>query len=74
MRLTVFAFIFISLQFASRQRSEQEEYQPAEIVRRGKKKGYAVRGYDICLIGEYNMIGGCFGLLIRKTHTENQLR
>jgi len=34
-----------------------EEYVPPQIPRRRRNKGYVVRGYDICLIGNRNMIG-----------------
>ena len=34
-----------------------EEYVPPQIPRRRRNKGYVVRGYDICLIGNNNMIG-----------------
>ncbi|KAF6032106.1 hypothetical protein EB796_009606 [Bugula neritina] len=34
-----------------------EEYVPPQVVRRGRKNGYALQGFDICLIGSLNMIG-----------------
>ncbi|XP_067936759.1 uncharacterized protein [Watersipora subatra] len=36
---------------------DASDYEPPQIFRRGRCKGYTVKGYDICLIGEFNMIG-----------------